>query len=252
MPSTHFGKRYSITYDTCTYILLFGLLITVAFTYHMYGFTTDELVDHLKATRIFEFIASGGIKREQILKIDLINIYGGMPDMLALGLQKLIPALSFDSRHLVSALFGLAGIYYAYSVGSVFVSPSVGFLTALLLTFNPMWFGYMFINAKDIPSAATLLGAFYYCLCALTGRDELQWSWARVGLAAGLLASTKLTGVLVLGLIGFLALAALVAVPTSSRLRIDRVFFFRLLMTAISGLVGCLICFAVFWPQFFF
>jgi hypothetical protein len=217
----------------------------------MYGFTTDELVDHLKATRIFEFIASGGSEREQILKIDLINIYGALPDMLALALEKLIPALSFDSRHLVSALFGLAGIYYAYRVGSVFVSPSVGFMTVLLLTFNPMWFGYMFINAKDIPFATTLLAAFYYSLCALTGRDESQWCWARVGLAAGLLASTKLIGVLVLGLIGFLALAALVAVPTSSRLRIDPVFFYRLLMTAISALVGSLICFAVFWPQFF-
>ena len=157
----------------------------------------------IKAVRVVKFITSLGGNREEILKIDHINIYGAMPDVLALSLQKLIPALSFDSRHLVSALFGVAGVYYVYRVGSAFVAPAVGFFSALFLACNPMWFGYMFFNAKDIPFAATLLAAFYYCLSALTGRYESPWIWVKVGLAIGLLAATKLIGILVLGLIGF-------------------------------------------------
>src|SRR5262249_20588666 len=151
---------------------LLVLMITVALTYNQYGFTTDEDIDYFKAVRVAKFIASLGGKSEEISKIDGINIYGAMPDILALSLQQLIPTLSFDSRHLVSALFGVAGVYYAYRVGSVFVASAVGFFTALFLACNPMWFGYMFFNAKDIPFAATLFAAFYYCLSALTGRYE--------------------------------------------------------------------------------
>ena len=253
MPRTHFGIRRFTAYEICTYGLLLGLVIVVAFTYGMYGFTIDEDVDYLKAARITEFIASSGSKREQILSLDVINIYGAMPDMLAVALQTLIPSLSFDSRHLVSALFGVVGIYYAYRIGSAFIAPRVGFLAALLLAFNPMWFGYMFINAKDIPFAAMLLAAFYYSLCALiSGYGESSWSWIRTGLAIGLLAATKLIGILVLGFIGVMTLAALVFVPSRPRLLIDRVFFHRLLMITLSSLLGCLVCFALFWPQFFF
>ena len=252
MPRTHFIIRRFTIYEICNYGLLLSLVTIVAFTYGSYGFTIDEDVDYLKAMRIAEFFVSGGSKREQILTLDVINIYGAMPDMLALVLQKLVPGLSFDSRHLVSALFGVAGIYYTYRIGSAFIAPSVGFLAALLLAFNPMWFGYMFINAKDIPFAATLLAAFYYSLCTLTGRYESALSWIRTGLAIGLLAATKLIGIFVLGFIGVMTLAAFIFVPSRARLQIDHAFFKRLLMIVFSGLLGCLVCFAVFWPQFFF
>ena len=42
-----FGKRLFLTpYDILTCVLLFVLTVTVALTYHMYGFTTDEPADH--------------------------------------------------------------------------------------------------------------------------------------------------------------------------------------------------------------
>jgi Dolichyl-phosphate-mannose-protein mannosyltransferase len=245
-------RLFRTPYDILTCILLIALTIIVALTYNKYGFTVDEQDDYSNAVRVVEFITSLGGKGQEILKIEPDNAYGRMADILALVLQKLIPTLSFDSRHLVSALFGVAGTYYVYRVGSVFVSPSVGFFAALFLACNPMWFGYMFINPKDIPFAATLLAALYYCLSALTGRYESPWIWVKVGLAIGLLATTKLIGILVLSFIGVVTLATLIAIPTAARLRIDRVFFDRLLKTTISAIVGCFVCFAVFWPQFFF
>ena len=90
-------------------------------------------------------------------------------------MQKLVPTLSFDSRHFVSALFGVIGIYYLYRLGRAFISPAVGFFGALFLACNPMWFGYMFFDAKDIPFAAMLLVALYYCLNAMTGRYKSGW-----------------------------------------------------------------------------
>ncbi len=246
------GRRLvSAPYDLFTYILLFVLVIIVALTYSRYGFTTDETIDNLKAARIVRFIASLGSNRDA-LKIDDINIYGAMPDVLALLLRKFFPVLSFDSRHLVSALFGVVGIFYTYRLGRVFIAPAVGFFGALFLACNPMWSGYMFINAKDIPFAAMLLASLYYCLSVLTARYVSSWIWVKVGLAIGLLATTKLIGILVLGVFGLAALIGLVAIPSASLFHIDRTVFVRLLKIAISSAVGCFVCFAVFWPQFFF
>jgi hypothetical protein len=248
-----FAKHvFSTPYDVLICILLLVLMATVAFTYDLYGFTTDEYTDYVKALRVVRFIASLGSNSRDLLEVDQVNIYGAMPDVLALSLQQLLPALSFDSRHLVSALFGIAGVYYVYRVGCASTTPAVGFFSALFLACNPMWFGYMFFNAKDIPFSTTLLAAFYYCLIALTGRYEAPWIWAKVGLAIGLLATTKLIGILVLALIVLVTLVVLVAIPAATRLRINRVFLNRLLKTTISAAVGCLVCFSVFWPQFFF
>jgi dolichyl-phosphate-mannose-protein mannosyltransferase len=253
MRAIPFKKRFFLMpYDVLTCILLFILTATVALTYDRYGFTVDEDVDYLKAVRVVEFIASLGSKSREVLWIDNINIYGAMPDVLAWSLQKFIPALSFDSRHLVSAFFGVGAVYYLYRVGSAFVAPAVGFFSALFLACNPMWFGYMFLNAKDIPFATTLLAAFYYCLCALTGRYELAWIWVKVGLAIGLLAATKVIGILLLGLIVLVTLIILIAIPSAARPRINQTFFDRLLKIIASAVVGCVVCFLVFWPQFFF
>src|SRR5262249_34265193 len=168
-------RRFLTRYDAAACLLLFFLAIAVAFTYGSYGFTTDETVDHIKAVRVLSFLSSFGGNRDEITNIDHINIYGAMPDVLALLLQKLVPTLSFDSRHFVSALFGVIGIYYLYRLGRAFISPAVGFFGALFLACNPMWFGYMFFDAKDIPFAAMLLVALYYCLNAMTGRYKSGW-----------------------------------------------------------------------------
>jgi hypothetical protein len=251
MPAISHDRRYLAPYDVAAGILLFVLAIDIALTYGSYGFTTDEAVDHLKAVRVVEFLASFGGNRDEISKVDEINIYGAMPDVLALLLQKLVPSLSFDSRHLVSAMFGAIGVYYLYRLGRAFISPAAGFFGALFLACNPMWFGYMFFNAKDIPFAATLLAALYYCLSALTGRDESGWIWLKAGLSTGLFASTKLIAVPILGAIGLASLACLIFVPATASVQIDRVFFRRLAKLAVSATFGCLLCFAAFWPQFF-
>jgi hypothetical protein len=237
-------------YDVAAAILLLALACDVALTFRSYGFTTDEAVDHLKAVRIVDFFASYGTNRE-LAKIDEINIYGAMPDLLALVLQKLVPSLSYDSRHLVSAAFGTIGIYYSYRLGRVFISPAAGLFAALLLTCNPMWFGHMFFNAKDIPFAAMLLASLYYCLGALTGRSGNGWIWLKAGLTTGLFASTKLIAILVLGAIGLVSFGCLICVPATEPVQLDRALLIRLAKLGGTATLGCLLCFAAFWPQFF-
>src|SRR5262249_49607096 len=149
---------------------------------------------YLRALRTMEFLSSAGGKTGDIARFEPVNYYGAMPDALALLAQRLVPALSFDARHLIGAVFGLGGIYYVYRFSSLFVSPAVGFFAALFLACNPMWFGYMFINLKDIPFATTLFAAAYYCLKALHEPGNSVSTWLKIGLSVGLLAATKLIG----------------------------------------------------------
>lgn len=170
------------------------LLVTIAVTYGSYGFTVDENSGFERASRIYAFLSSGG-RDISLAKFKIRNYYGAAPDVLALVLQKLFPFLSYEARHLVFALFGFAGIFYIYKLGSTFASPSTGIFAALFLATMPMWFGYMFINAKDIPFAAMLVASSYYSLVALTAPETPRFLWLKLGLTIGLLATTKIVGI---------------------------------------------------------
>ena len=97
------------------------LLALVLVTYNRYGFTFDEFEGFIRAKRVFAVLSSGRMAEPS----DIDMFHGAAPDVIALALQKVIPQLSYDSRHLVFALFGVAGIYYVYRFGSKFVTECV-------------------------------------------------------------------------------------------------------------------------------
>ena len=228
-------------------VALFTILLAIVLaTYSRYGFTTDEFRGFRRAQRIFEFFASGGTS-DSLSDIDMFH--GAAPDVLALALQTLIPPLSYDSRHLVSALFGVAGIYYTYRFGSKFGGEWIGVFAALFLAVTPLWFGHMFLNHKDIPFATLLLASTYYCLLALTGHRTSPLFWVKTGLAIGLLASTKIGGLPILTLVVTVFIACLMYLPNQDKREIPIDFARRLFATLLAGLFGCLIGFLFFWPQ---
>lgn len=201
-----------------------------------------------RAKRVFAVLSSGRMAEPS----DIDMFHGAAPDVIALALQKVIPQLSYDSRHLVFALFGVAGIYYLYRFGSKFVSEWTGVFAALFLAATPMWFGYMFINHKDIPFATLLLAASYYSLLALTGQPASSRFWVKTGLALGLFAATKLVGLLLLAFVVVVYLASLAIFPSQKSLEVPPDVWRRAARLGSAGALGCLIAFLLFWPQFYF
>ena len=233
-------------------VLFTALLLVVAITFDRYGFTIDEEVGFQRAARIYEFLASAGRNIEGVSHFEKHSIYGAMPDVIAFVLQKWVPPLSFQSRHLVSALFGVAGVYYLFRLAALFIGPKTGLAAAVLLACNPMWFGYMFFDLKDIPFATTLLASSCYGLLGLTGRSS-SWSiWLKFGTAVGFLATTKLIGPLLLGFVLLVMLTLLLLTSGVECFDVRRAFWIRLIVGTFSGIIGCLVCFLLFWPQFFF
>ncbi len=229
-------------------VLITALLAIVLTTYRRYGFTVDEFKGFYRAKGVFAVLVSG--RSTQPSDIDMFH--GTAPDVIAMALQKIIPQLSYESRHLVFALFGVAGIYYVYRLGSEFVDEWTGVFAALFLAITPMWFGYMFINHKDIPFATLLLAANYYSLLALTGLPMSRGFWLKTGLAIGLLAATKFVGLLLLLSVVTVYLACLVAFPAQRPGALPRGLARRVALLGMVGVVGCVLGFLLFWPQFYF
>src|SRR5262245_65293342 len=104
-------------------LLGLALLLIVAATYDQYGFSGDEDRGFRRATHVWEFLSGAG----KTVPSTIDMFHGAAPDALALFAQKLAPSLSFDSRHLVDALFGVAGIFFVYGFGREFVGGWTGF-----------------------------------------------------------------------------------------------------------------------------
>ena len=206
-PSAVSARSGAMRFAERVMMALIGFLLAlVLVTYNRYGFTFDEFEGFIRAKRVFAVLSSGRMAEPS----DIDMFHGAAPDVIALALQKVIPQLSYDSRHLVFALFGVAGIYYVYRFGSKFVTEWTGVFAALFLAATLMWFGYMFINHKDIPFATLLLAARYYSLLALTGQPTSSRLWVKSGLAIGLFAATKFVGLLLLALVVVVYVASLV------------------------------------------
>jgi Dolichyl-phosphate-mannose-protein mannosyltransferase len=225
------------------------LLITVFTTFHRYGFTTDDVNGFERAKMTFAFLSSAGAEQEGVGDFKITNFYGAMPDVIALALQKVFPSLGFDSRHLVSALFGVIGIYYTGRLASFFGGMWIGLIAAVLLTFNPLWLGYIFINIKDIPFATALLAASYHALWIQGREDQPNWlSWASLAIWSGLLATTKILGLPMLGIVVFILLAALLFERRELQVRVIAV---RAAGVAAAVVLGTIACALLFWPQLF-
>ena len=150
-------------------VLTAALLAVVMVTYASYGFTTDEARGFERASRVYAFLSSAG-NDNRIAEFSVANYYGSAPDVLALLLQSSSPFSPTMPGTSSSLCLGWSGFSMS-QIGSTFVSPWTGGFAALFLATTPMWFGYMFINHKDIPFAAMLIASSYYSLVTLTASE---------------------------------------------------------------------------------
>ena len=230
-------------------ILIVALLVLGALTFDRYGFTSDELNGLIRARNIHDFFASGGANTAELTRIRPENFYGAMADVLALWIERLSPAVGHDSRHLVSGLFGVVGVYYTYRLGERLGGRWTGVAAAGFLAFTPMWLGYSFINLKDIPFATALIAASYYGIRVMGDEEPPRWM-TLFGLAiwCGALGTVKLTGVLLLVFsVAVLLLFWLLQYGWKPR----RVLVRRALLCAGVGLLGLAIFSIAFWPQLY-
>jgi hypothetical protein len=185
-------------WDACARLLLLGLVVIACLTFQDYGVTTDEEVQHVYGKRLLSFYLSGFEDLSAFSFKDLY-LYGGLFDMLVAGLLPVSPFEEYETRHLLSALFGVAGIAATWRLARLVAGPRAGFLAAALLALSGVYFGGMFNNTKDVPFAAGIAWSIYYGTRVVTRLPRPPLGLVlKFGLAMGLTLGIRV-GALMLG-----------------------------------------------------
>jgi hypothetical protein len=197
-------------YDVAAALLFGALIALVALTFRDYGISNDEEVQQRYGEMIVAYYASGFVD-QALFHFRNLYLYGGLFDIVAVGLEKLIPFDPYAVRHLLSALTGVGGIAAVWATARAIGGSRAGLLAAAALAVCGTWYGAMFNHTKDIPFAAAVMGALYFLM--LLGRQLPRPRWHLVALF-GVLCGCAL-GIRVLGvfLISYAMLAVTIHAP---------------------------------------
>jgi len=132
-----------------------------AATFRDYGLGWDDYT-HSQYGNLLMSLYRSGFADSRALSFVNLYMYGGGFDILATLAAKILPFGLFETRRLVGAAVGLVGLFATWRLGRRLGGPFAGLIALILLAACPMYFGHMFINAKDGPfavaSAIALLG----------------------------------------------------------------------------------------------
>jgi hypothetical protein len=232
-------------YDIATCLLLAAVAAVALLIFRDYAISNDEGVQHHYGELIIAYYRSGFADRD-LFTYQNLYLYGGLFDVVAVGLAKVIPIDPYTLRHLLCAMTGIGGIAAAAATARLIAGARAGLIAALALTLCGAWFGAMFNHTKDIPFAAAMMAATFFLIRLVRNLPSPRM---RDVIAFGLLTGTAL-GVRSLGLLLFiyLALAIVIDLPwrESGRARL-RFAAMAVLKTSPAAGLAYLIMIAA-WP----
>jgi hypothetical protein len=231
--------------DLASLLILCALGLLAVLLFRDYGISNDEEVQHRYGELIINYYASG-FRDTALFNYKNLYLYGGLFDIGAVALAKLLPFDPFLIRHFLSAMIGVAGMAAAWATARLVAGPRAGLIALVALSVCGPYFGGMFNHTKDVPFAAAIIGAIYFLLRA--GRDLPSPRWVDVigfGLLLGAATGLRAMGLL---LVGYAGVIILMSVPRPVRLHEAIVFVMRSsLRFAPAALIGYLIMIAA-WP----
>ncbi|MFX5869831.1 hypothetical protein ABTE73_19640, partial [Acinetobacter baumannii] len=88
--------------------------VYVLLCFDQHGLSNDEEVQHVYGRLLLDYYRSGLIDLAAFQYKNLY-LYGGLFDLLAASAERLLPAMNvWDLRHLLTALFGVGGLFAVY------------------------------------------------------------------------------------------------------------------------------------------
>ena len=188
------GRRWTWLF----YFLLGLYLILIIWTFRDYGVTWDEQWHSTYGEYILQWYQSH-FRDWSAVNYWLLKYYGGFFDVVAQIATRGSRFGEYETRHLVSALFGLIGVAGAFKLGRYLGGPLAGFLAALFLVLTPRFYGHSFFNPKDLPFASLYLVSLYYIIQSVRYLPRIPRGLiVRLGIAIGLTLGIRIGGVLLL------------------------------------------------------
>jgi hypothetical protein len=141
--------------DRLAWLVLASVLAAALLTFRDYGLGWDDYTHAQYGDLLLSFYSSG-LRDTRALSFVNLYYYGGGFDMAAALLAKVSPFDLFETRRLLGAAVGIVGLAATWRIGRRVGGPLAGLLALLLLAACPLYYGHMFINAKDAPFAAAM------------------------------------------------------------------------------------------------
>ena len=107
---------------------------------------------------------TSGLTDRSVFGYRNLYLYGGLFDIVAVLLGRVIPIDVFVIRHVLCAIIGVGGLAAVWATARLIAGPRAGLLALLALAVCGPWFGSMFNHTKDIPFAAAMMGTIYFLL----------------------------------------------------------------------------------------
>ena len=161
MVTVHGFSEEAGCYDVATLVGLSAIVLLACLTFGSYAVSNDEVVQHHYGQLILDYYRSGLTDRS-VFHFDNLYLYGGLFDILAVLLAKIIHIDVYDLRHIMCAMIGVAGIGATAATARLIAGSRAGFLAGASLALCGAWYGGMFNHTKDIPFAAAMAGALYF------------------------------------------------------------------------------------------
>jgi hypothetical protein len=136
-------------------LVLIIIAVIAAATFRDYGLGWDDYT-HSQYGDLLLALYSSGFKDDRALSFVNLYKYGGGFDMLAALASKVLPFGLFETRRLVGAAIGIVGLIATWRIGRRLGGPIAGLIALVLLATCPLYYGHMFINAKDAPFATAM------------------------------------------------------------------------------------------------
>jgi Dolichyl-phosphate-mannose-protein mannosyltransferase len=169
-----FADRFAIA-------VLAALAIIAAFTFRDYGLGWDDYTHSQYGDLLLKLYGSGFADARALSFVNLYK-YGGGFDLASALAAKVLPFDLFETRRLIGAAIGLVGLFVTWRIGRRLGGPIAGVGALILLASCPLYYGHMFMNAKDAPFATAMAVLLLGMLRAL---DEYPRPSARTVALAG-------------------------------------------------------------------
>jgi len=132
--------------------------VVAALTFRDFGLGWDDYT-HAQYGDLLLSLYSSGFTDKRALSFVNLYMYGGGYDLLAALTAKILPFALFETRRLVGAAVGIIGLFVTWRLGRRLGGPFAGLISVALLATCPLYYGHMFMNAKDGPFAVTMATA---------------------------------------------------------------------------------------------
>ena len=148
-------RSVTLSADRIAVLILAAVAVVAGITFRDYGLGWDDFTHSQYGDLLLKLYGSGFADMRALSFVNLYK-YGGGFDMAAALAAKVLPFGLFETRRLIGAIIGIIGLCVTWRIGRRIGGPLAGVIALILLASCPLYYGHMFMNAKDAPFAMAM------------------------------------------------------------------------------------------------